>query len=130
MRLTKHFLNQRSKETSDFYVNVREPQTLRRELLLASKSALDILRRLELLQSIREDRRKLQSQLHTVFSELIVLNKNLRAVLPKSIPVVPQSVVVQKPPEEEHVEVPRERSRLQRLESELADIERKLSALE
>lgn len=129
MMLTKHFSSQKSKEGQDFFVSVDDPQILRREVLLASKGALDILRSLEVLQSVRGERQKVQDQLRHTFAELVLLNRQLRSFLPKSIPSVP-SPVVSVPKPEERVEVPVERSRLERLEEELAAIERKLSALE
>ena len=104
---------------------------LRRDILLSSKDALDLLRKVEVLREIWKQREEVQSEVHHVFEQLIVLNKKLRAAMPKiSVPLPVQ--VAELPELKPEVEKPaaKQKTKLDILEQELSAIENKLAALE
>ncbi len=114
-----------------FFVRVRNPLDTRRELLLASKDSLNLMRKVELMGNLRKQKEKLWADLHHVFEQLIVLNRRLRSAMPKAaIPEPEAPVPVEEHVEHEvHVEALKERTKLQLLEEELSAIENKLTAL-
>ena len=140
MTLTKRSSSQKSKTSQHpelLYVHIKSPLEIRREVLLASKDALDLLRKVEMLTNLRKQKEKLQSELHHVFEQLIVLNKKVRGCMPKIPTQTPLSEPQQQPKKETPpiVEAPlpppqKNKTKLQLLEDELAAIESKLAALE
>ncbi len=129
--MTKRLLNQKSEEL--LYVGIKNPVELRRDVLLSSKDALDMQRKIEIMRGLRKQKEETQNDLHHLFEHLIVLNKKIRAAMPKaSIPEVPVMPVEVPVPEtsEEQQPAPKEKTKLQVLEEELSAIESKLAALE
>ena len=78
--LTKRLSSQKSKlpqEEQLFYVQVKSSLEVRRDVLLASKNSLDLLRKIESLKDLKKEKENLHAELHHVFEQLIVLNKKL-----------------------------------------------------
>ncbi|OYT31616.1 hypothetical protein DRJ22_05890 [Candidatus Woesearchaeota archaeon] len=116
------------KQEDFFYVCVKDPVGLRRDLLLSSKALLDSLKTFELHYSIKAEKTKLFHDLKKVFDDILVLDRKLRSVLPKV--KVPAAVV--SPVDVESVKfepVAVKRSKLDVLEDELSRVESKLSSL-
>lgn len=109
-----------------YYVQIKEPNTIRKDVLVSTKDVLKSLKRYERVLDIREEKQKTVQELKRAFDEILVLNKKLRSTLPKTpIPAREKEVL-----EPEHKHVVRAKSKLELLEHELADIERRLSSLE
>ena len=117
-----------------FYVGIRDPIEVRKELLHSSKSLIDSLRRYEAFKDLKEEKLRQVLQLKHVFDELIVLNKKLRGKFP-SMPIKPAPVSLARELEEARAPraklVPKhEKSKLDVLEEELAKVESRLGSLE
>lgn len=112
------------------YVGIKSPIELRRDVLLSSKDALDLLRKIEVMRGLRKQKEETQNDLHHVFEQLIVLNKKFRSAMPKA--TISEVPVLEMPVVETPVEYPvsGEKTKLQILEEELSAIENKLAALE
>ncbi len=118
-----------------FFVGIRDPVELRKELLTSSKNLIDSLRRYEAFKDLKEEKLQHIIELKRVFDELLVLNRKLRNHLPR-IPVkVPVLSEMQR-------EAPRPsskasgkavkmaRNKIDVLEQELAKIEERLGSLD
>lgn len=129
--MTKRLLNQKFEEL--LYVGIKNPVELRRDVLLSSKDTLDMQRKIETMRGLRKQKEEIQNDLHHIFEHLIVLNKKIRAVMPKAnipeVQVLPVEMPVQETPEEQQP-AHKEKTKLQILEDELSAIENKLAALE
>src|SRR5574341_664684 len=73
-------------EEEMFFVGIRDPVELRKELLTSSKNLIDSLRRYEAFKDLKEEKLRHIIELKRVFDELLVLNRKLRGHLPR-IPV-------------------------------------------
>jgi len=112
-----------------FFVGIRDPIDLRKELLNSSKNLIDSLKRYEAYKDIKEEKLMHIMELKRVFDELLVLNKKLRNKLPH-IPVKAAPTLAR-----ETREIPTKQSKLPRskidvLEEELSKIEERLGTLE
>lgn len=67
-----------------FYVGVRDPIEIRRNLLESSREAVQFLQRYEKLRSIRQEKLQAMQQLRIDVRELRALVNNLRKALPKT----------------------------------------------
>lgn len=67
-----------------FYVGIADAKTIRKELLLSSKEVLTALKGYEVLKEIRRAKIEAYFELRTVMEELMILNRKLRSVLPKT----------------------------------------------
>ncbi len=116
-------------EENLFYVGIQDPVELRKELLLSSKNLIDSLKRYESYQSVRSEKLQFVLELKHVFDELLVLNKKLRAKLPK-VPVKQPALKRELPKPKKTEMKGASRSKLQLLEDELAQVEKRLGSLE
>lgn len=120
-----------------FFVGIRDPIELRKELLTSSKNLIDSLRRYEAFKDIKEEKLQNVLELKHVFDELLVLNRKLRNHLPR----MPLKV----PPALKELQQMREgpkpmkiagkpskigKNKIDVLEEELAKIEERLGSLE
>ena len=113
-------------ESELFFVGIRDPIELRKELLTGSKDIIDSLKRYEQYKDLKEEKLHHIMELKRVFDELLVLNKKLRTKLPRTPIKVP---------------IPRETrgkarttkitpAKIDVLEQELSKIEERLGSLE
>lgn len=112
-----------------FFVGVKDPVEVRKELLLGSKNILNSLKRYEQFVQLKEEKVRVSLELQRVFDEILVLNKKLRNHLPK----VPVSGASEEPLKEElrkqeSKTIPK--AKLDLLDDELARVERRLNSLE
>ena len=120
-----------------FFVGIRDPIELRKELLTSSKNLIDSLRRYEAFKDIKEEKLQHVLELKHVFDELLVLNRKLRNNLPR--------IPIKTPPALKELQQMREgpkpvkiagktakigKNKIDVLEEELAKIEERLGSLE
>jgi hypothetical protein len=114
-----------------FFVGIRDPIEIRKELLTSSKNLIDSLKRYEKYKLIRETKTEHIVELKRVFDELLVLNKKLRGKLPKvpiKAPQLGETRIEQKKVKAAVKEMPK--SKLDILEQELSKIEERLGSLD
>jgi chromosome segregation ATPase len=123
-----------------FYVGVRDPVEVRRSVLESYREAVHFLQRFEKLKAIREEKSQVVQRLRLDMKELKSLTNKLRRSLPKTklrIKLHKEHVEEEKVEEEKkhkkkHVAkktVKKPVSDLERLESELNEIEGKLDSI-
>ena len=112
-----------------FFVGIRDPIELRKELLTSSKNLIDSLRRYEAYKDVKEEKLQNIMDLKRVFDELLVLNKKLRNKLPH-IPVKATPTLTREMPPSKGKPVKLSRDKIDVLEDELAKIEERLGSLE
>jgi len=121
-----------------FFVGIRDPVELRKELLTSSKNLIDSLRRYEAFKDLKEEKLQHIIELKRVFDELLVLNRKLRNHLPR-IPVkVPTALKEMQQMREgpkttskaSAKTVKMARNKIDVLEEELAKIEERLGSLD
>ncbi|MEM2915799.1 MAG: hypothetical protein QXT19_00345 [Candidatus Woesearchaeota archaeon] len=123
----------KKKDESLLFVAIREPSSTRRDVLMATKDVLDVLKRYEEYRAISAEKQKVLAELNQVVGSLRSLNNRLRAKMPKA-PISPQ-ISVAREKEDEFITGPapgmaRPKSKLDILQEELEKIEKRLSALE
>ncbi len=67
-----------------FFVGIRDPIEMRKELLTSSKNLIDSLKRYEAYKSVKDEKQQHILELKHVFDELLVLNRKLRGKLPRT----------------------------------------------
>ncbi|MEM3154495.1 MAG: hypothetical protein QW165_02930 [Candidatus Woesearchaeota archaeon] len=116
-----------------FFVGIRDPIEMRKELLISSKNLIDSLRRYEAYKQLKEEKLQHVLALKRVFDELLVLNRKLRGHLPR-IPVkVPALTREEKPAKMPKMMTRMKtvtKSKIDVLEEELSKIEERLGHLE
>jgi len=109
-----------------FFVGIKDPVEIRKELLLGSKDIIASLRKYDRFSAFREEKQKYSEQLKRVMDEILVLNKRLRTHLPKTPlkgPAMPK-------PAAKPVQKPKAKDKLDILEQELSKVEARLKSLE
>jgi hypothetical protein len=123
-------------EQNLLFVEIREPQGTRRDILMATKDVLDALKRYEEYKSIQSEKSQAIGQLRRVIDELQSLNRKLRSKMPKLPVKLPTELMISPREREGKIftgPVPsgaRPKSKLDVLQEELAKIEERLSGLE
>ncbi len=111
-----------------FYVGIRDPIEMRKELLTSSKNLIDSLRRYEMYKNVKEEKLRYIMELKHVFDELMVLNKKLRGKMPRTPIKVPTAITREKEPPKKATKI--SSTKIDVLEQELAKIEERLGSLE
>ncbi|VVB81635.1 Uncharacterised protein [uncultured archaeon] len=114
-----------------FFVGIKDPIELRKELLTSSKNLIDSLRKFEQYTEIKQEKQANILELKRVFDELMVLNKKIRNHLPKTPLKAPP--VIKEVHEEKHAKGKPTKfaeNKVDVLEQELAKIEERLGGLE
>jgi len=132
-------------ESNIFFVGVREPEEVKKNLLESLKEVVESLRRFEKFKEIREEKARNISKLRDDIKELAGVASRLKAALPETkLRIAVESF--KKPKKKRHAgkkaeaqktevkkeaidKVRRPVSELEKLEAELSAIESKLSAL-
>jgi len=123
--------SQKKKDEGDLlFVKLENPSNLRRKLLESSKEVIESLRKYESLKSIRDEKAESVSRLRTDIGGIISLMAKLKRSLPK-VDVKIEKDEEFAPKKEEIIPKfkPKERTELEKLESELQDIEGKLNSI-
>lgn len=128
-------------DDNPLYAGIPNPSSVRREILLGTKDVLSILKSFEELQSLREHKQAVLSDLKRTTDAIVALNRKLKQAIPKapikSIPKVERrddDIVHDKKtfvaPRPKVAPVSKEQSKIDLLEQELAKIEAELQGLE
>jgi len=125
------------KETDVFYIGVKEPSSIRRTLLESSKTIVEGLQRYENFKMIREQKEAEILMFKEDIREINKLMTKLKAFLPKTkLKEIVRKEKKRKAKKIEEKPIPKIKieekvnpTELQKLESDLADIERKLARL-
>ena len=122
-------------ENELFYVGIRDPIEIRKELLTSSKNLIDSLRRYESYKDLKEQKLRFTIELKRTFDELLVLNKKFRNHLPKvpvRTPEVTREEKTMKTAKTTRTAMPvkTQKSKIDVLEDELAKIEQRLGSLD
>lgn len=116
-----------------FFVGIRDPIELRKELLTSSKNLIDSLRRYEAFKDLKEEKLRHILELKRVFDELLVLNRKLRNHLPRipmKVPALREMREGTKPTRIVGKPAKIGKNKIDVLEEELAKIEERLGGLE
>ena len=116
-------------EKEVFFVGIRDPSELRRDLLGSVKKIVHSLKRYENINSLRVKKVELTAHLKKVLKEIAFLNNKLKALFPKTklraLPVKKRTEIRAKASAKKGT-MKKETSELNQLESELAEIEKSL----
>ena len=114
-----------------FFVGIREPTYLRRQVLSCSKDVIASLKKYEQFRYLRREKAENIAKIRKLFDELSLLNNKLKQAMPKTnlrafAKSEPQRVFIkeQKPSVQK-----RDYSALDKLEQELVELESKLERL-
>ncbi|MFC1800687.1 hypothetical protein ACFLYT_01390 [Nanoarchaeota archaeon] len=133
-----------AKTEEPFFIGIKDPIGMRRAILESSKDVIQSLQRFEKFTGTRKKKREHVEKLKVTVKEAVGLIKRLKKGLPSSglrmksaapkpkpIPVEPKKVVKKesKPEVKQPVMKPKHMGELEKLESELSDIESKLGSL-
>ncbi len=110
------------KKQETYYVGIEDSTRMRKDLLLCSKSVIDVLKRIDLLKELKTRKRERILELKQITDSLVVLNKKIRSKLPEQ---PTQSKEVKKKVKEEKINYD-----VAFLEEELKKIENRLKDLE
>src|SRR5574341_2379281 len=114
-----------------FFVGIRDPVELRKELLTSSKNLIDSLKRYEAYKDFKEAKLTHIIQLKRVFDELLVLNRKLRGHLPRiPVKVPPVAREEERRPAKVGKPMKMAKNKVDILEEELSKIEERLGSLE
>jgi len=117
---------------SGVHIAIREPESVRKMLLESAKDSIRFLQRQVSLEDIRSQKMALFGELRAVLKEMVFLNNKLDRVMPR---VKLDRPAVAKEPGQEVEEIEDEkprlvtRSRLDELELELEDIDKRINSL-
>ena len=113
-------------ETKGFYVSVKEPVSLRRNLLESSKGIVQNLKDYEKLKLIRLERNKKILEFRDKIDEILVLLSGLKEYLPKH-ELKEEVYVKSKTEKTKKAEI--KTDDIERLEQDLAEIESRLRSM-
>jgi hypothetical protein len=123
-----------------FYVGIKDPTELRRTLLESTRDIVQHLQKSERFKAVRKEKLEEIAKLKSLIKEITKNINKLKQVLPKtklraSKAAAPEKAVVEKPREEikerhKIEERPKPSTELEKLESELNEIEKRLGKLE
>ena len=120
--------------TQTFYVGLKEPRELRRQLLESSKGLIQLLQKYEHFKSASAEKEAQTERLKKILTDISMLVNRLKAALPKGIPSLGRIPGQVKTPKTRGkaantTDVPKDRKEISKLEEELREIESKLDKL-
>lgn len=132
------------KEKEIFFVGVKEPVEIRRNILEASREMILLLQMYEKFKLVREEKRREMEKLRGLVREIAVLASRIKRHLPKTdlralpieeikkkdvLPKKQKESVTNEDMKREEKTLTREITEIEKLEAELASIEKKLNNL-
>ena len=119
------------KKTDSYYVQVRTPDELRREVLETSKDVVHTLQEYQNVLEVRDKKKKLLEKLKKSMEEIIILQEKLTTVLPEfELPVEkPKHTTKKKGKHKKKHSAPVQKTELDTLNDTLYKIEEELSKL-
>ena len=122
-----------SEEEQSLYIAINDASALRRQILEAAKESIGFLQRSERLESIRAGKFEAYKMLRITLKELLELNSRLNKISPKLkiTEAFLKKDLAKKMDVDESEGVPQimPRTRIDKLEEELRDIESKINSL-
>lgn len=121
---------------NNFFIGIRDPLSVRKEILKCSKDLLIILKKYEYSRELREKKIEIFSMLKKKAREISFLNNKLKKMLPtkgiRALASYEKKLTSNKQNEEpsEISRKPRRLTELEKLEYEINSVERKLNSLE
>ncbi len=123
-----------------FFVGIKDPIEIRRSLLESSKEMLQYLQRAEKFKEVRKEKEHEIAKLKAIMKEIKAMARKVKASLPKTglraaakkpKPVKKAKKKTSKKKEQKEivVEAPKEMNEIEKLESELGEIEGRLNKL-
>ena len=121
-----------------YFVGIPGPKAIRKDLLLTSKDLITVLRKMELIENLTQEREAELMSFRKTLAELTKLMKSLKGALPKHklprkkavVQKETQTVLDKSVPKAKRPVVPKHNPKLDKLENELSKIESKLEELE
>ncbi|MBW3010666.1 hypothetical protein KY326_00395 [Candidatus Woesearchaeota archaeon] len=114
------------KEEEVFFVGIKDPVEIRRDLLESTKDTITIIKTYENIKALRTEKAKYMLVIQKLIKELNILVSKLKRVLP-------ETRVREKPKaaarEDKEEKPPRKLTEFEKLEAELSSIEEKLAHL-
>lgn len=110
------------KKQDSYYVGINESTRIRKDLLLCSKSVIDVLKRISLFKELKQRKIEKLQELRQVTDSLIVLNKKIRSKLPEK-PEIPKEVKKRVKEEKISYDVAYLEEELEKIENRLKDLE-------
>lgn len=133
--MTQNKKTTKKSENEPLFIGVPDPVNLRKGLLETSKVHLTILKKIEEIKLIRSQKDEAMNAVNLLLKEIKTLMIKLKKSLPSSN-VLKSAVIKKNSPAKETAETAKEvkikieaRSELEQLESEIAQIESKLSSM-
>ena len=133
---------EKKKEEEVFFVGVKEPLEIRRNLLESSREMVLLLQMYEKFRTVREEKKREMEKLREYVRDIALLASRLKRHLPKTklraLPLdeikkaerkIEQITVLAPEAKEEEKVVRKELTEIEKLEAELASIEMKLNQL-
>ena len=121
----------KKEQNETFFVSLESPLEVQRSLLECTKNVLSGLKRYESFRNIRKYKVEYLMQLKHVMGELNLLNNRLRRALPKTGLRAVGKKKKEKTESKKQPKkfTPKEKTDIQKLESDLSDIESKLKSI-
>jgi len=121
-------------EEDIFFIHIREPVEIRKNILESSKQTVQLLQRYEMIRDLRVQKVEQVNRLKRNFKELVVLVNKLKTEMPKvNVRVKIKQEEMQSTQKSQTLRKARpvagNRTELQKLEEELRSIESKLTRL-
>ena len=76
--------NKQEKKENDFFVNLEQPELVRKSLLECSKETIKLLRQMKGIRTIRIEKQATTTKLDDTMKEITKLNNKLKTLLPKT----------------------------------------------
>lgn len=128
--MTKRYSNQNPTREDVYFVGLREPIQVRKEILGCAKDVIGNLKRYERFKDLRKEKAEAEINLKRLFDEMTALSNKLRNLLPKTkLRAVGQNAPEKAVQLKEMGQRPRGGSALDKLEQELAQLESKLTRM-
>jgi hypothetical protein len=108
-----------------FFVGIKDPIEIRKELLTSTKTLIDSLKSYERYTAVKDSKTGYIMELKHVFDELLVLNKKLRGKVPRVPIKTPKVTRETKAPKKVKIS----KAKIDVLEEELSKIEERLGSL-
>lgn len=125
--LKKEMEKHKQKEEEVFYVGIKDPVEIRRDLLEATKDAIVIIKTYENIKSLRAEKAKQVLAMQEIIKQLNVLMNKLKRSLPETrVRKKPHAEIKE---ETEEKKPHKKLTEFEKLEAELQAIETKLSHL-
>lgn len=115
----------------DINIAIYDHAAVRMSILVGARQSIRVLQREEKLYQLRKEKLEAYQEMKEIFGEIMSMNLKLEKLMPKIKRAVPaiEKKGIEAEVEERIIERPILNSRIDELEDELADIEKRMSSL-